>query len=1106
MRRWLVGAAAVALTIAAPAVCTAQQNSFPTEDPSAPLSSQSMQDWLDSMRRTLEQNPEYLLNEAQEIRKDLLVKTGADRAWYARRLAEVYEAVERDNDAAESWKRSVSEFAAMPGSQPEEAYSRGALGVVLLRSREPGGPESLEAALGLATAEEKRPGAAHTTLVAVSSALQSLDLGWARRFQEAARDKAARFAPWSADLLSDTETLASMDLTANRFSAATAEFEQARAIAQRLRQVLSELSKDDQAKLDRATAARDGALMQELNAQLMQRRTRIYRFTDADIADLLGIAAIARLSGDYARALDANTQAGEIAKDLPPESPSHVNVLLQRAHILIDRGSFRDASMAVREAMERVGSANDNPPALINALSIAGRLELERGDLNRAIQYLRVAEDDMMVVQVDPRVMDLNDEYIARWAYQSGSLQDARQRLDRLQRRYEQWSIPLDAARIRMLRATLDPEWTKERREQELQAVQKIVAEIAPRSILMASIEDELGGQRFDQAEGERHFRSALGILLQAAPRSRPVIYLLRNLGMLAQSAEDRERLLRESWDLVRSRSQEYAGEGALQMYALELQGAGVELAAALTHAGKIDEAFTVIERSRANGLQRQLADKRNLGDLWKAHQFILSQLQLKAAGYQSANTAYNALGFSFKKLEDRKASSNQIEEARLALDRARDTANVARGEYVTYLEGSDAFWQSLEADTAPPPSGPVGWRDQLGPGTLLVMFSIGRGWLLVAAADRERGVEIRSISLSDPALSESCDSSGGSNQPNDLFAAIDCLTRLAGRAPTAADGAADIARFATASRALFSALFPEPIRERVLSARRLIVSPDGVLWNVPFAALVTNAADAPLYLGTQIALSYTTSLEAWTASHVQDSGAAAGAPSALVVEGASGTLAGTAAEARQVSCVYKSTLLSNDDATEPKVRKLIESADLVHIATHGKADPMYPMQSALRLAATPNAGNPNAGAETPGPSTRDVDRTGDDGQLQAWEVFSQLRLRAELVVLSACETGEGTIVSGDGVIGLPRAFQYAGARSVVASLWKVPDRATAVLMTRFYQAVGQGAAKDAALREAMREVQSASDFAHPYNWAAFDLYGNPENGGLRATASCPSQ
>jgi CHAT domain-containing protein len=106
------------------------------------------------------------------------------------------------------------------------------------------------------------------------------------------------------------------------------------------------------------------------------------------------------------------------------------------------------------------------------------------------------------------------------------------------------------------------------------------------------------------------------------------------------------------------------------------------------------------------------------------------------------------------------------------------------------------------------------------------------------------------------------------------------------------------------------------------------------------------------------------------------------------------------------------------------------------------------------------------------------------------YEIFN-LKLNADLVVLSACETGLGKEVKGEGLIGLTRAFLYAGTPSVVVSLWQVQDRSTAELMVRFYRHLKNGQpSKAEALRQAQLELIRHGTFAHPYYWAPFVLVG----------------
>src|SRR5205085_3080196 len=143
-----------------------------------------------------------------------------------------------------------------------------------------------------------------------------------------------------------------------------------------------------------------------------------------------------------------------------------------------------------------------------------------------------------------------------------------------------------------------------------------------------------------------------------------------------------------------------------------------------------------------------------------------------------------------------------------------------------------------------------------------------------------------------------------------------------------------------------------------------------------------------------------------------------------------------------------------------------------VHFATHGYLDTSRAGLSAIVLSLIDEQGKPQ------------------DGFLRTHDIYN-LKLPAELVVLSACETGLGKDVKGEGLEGLMRAFMYAGARRVIVSLWNVNDKATAELMQRLYaEMLRRGKTPAAALRAAQIEMLRSAQWQSPYYWAAFVMQG----------------
>ena len=344
---------------------------------------------------------------------------------------------------------------------------------------------------------------------------------------------------------------------------------------------------------------------------------------------------------------------------------------------------------------------------------------------------------------------------------------------------------------------------------------------------------------------------------------------------------------------------------------------------------------------------------------------------------------------------------------------------------------------------------------------------------------------------------------------------------------------AEDAAAFVTASSALYTAAV-EPAAS-VLGEKRLLIVPDGALNYVPFEALVKSPASADYaslpYLIKSNEIIYAPSASVVGAIRQQNKSSAgsamliladpvfnsndtrakgAGSPanagetrglgiqSAIIdVTGqdASATagsakmqglplarLAGTRTEAEQIVKLAKTSGTQADlwldlDASEDNIdARDISKYRVVHIATHGLLNAERPQFTGLVLSLVGNKK--------------------EDGFLRTDEVFN-LRLGSPLVMLSACETGLGKEKRGEGVMGLTRAFMYAGAPTVGVSLWSVADKSTAELMTDFYKrllgssASATGAPASSAMRDAQLAMIAGKKYSAPFYWAPFVLVGD---------------
>jgi CHAT domain-containing protein len=261
------------------------------------------------------------------------------------------------------------------------------------------------------------------------------------------------------------------------------------------------------------------------------------------------------------------------------------------------------------------------------------------------------------------------------------------------------------------------------------------------------------------------------------------------------------------------------------------------------------------------------------------------------------------------------------------------------------------------------------------------------------------------------------------------------------------------------------------PIRSILAGKTELTIVPDGVLWDLPFQAL---RSDAGRWLIEDFAVSYAPSL---TVLRETMKIRRSTAPPTLMAFGdpAFGTgaepLPETRIQVEKLGKVYgaSSRVYVGAEATESRWKAEASRHDILHLASHGVVENRSPLYSYVALASSRS----------------------DDGLLEAWEIMA-LPLKAGLVVLSACETARGGVSAGEGVIGLMWAVFLAGSPATLVSQWKVDSTGSTALMLRAWNGGRTGVSKTRALQSASLQLLRMRDFAHPFYWAGYILAGDP--------------
>lgn len=825
---------------------------------------------------------------------------------------------------------------------------------------------------------------------------------------------------------------------------------------------------------------------------------------------LNNLGALARRRGDLAAAEEYLTKGEELQRRIAPDSGDHALFFQNLGNLARSRGDLERAAGLYRHALaifERTAPGGDGVTAGLNNVAI---IALQRGDLAAADDLLR------RCLALQERTA-FNELSVSETLVMLGNVAARRGDLDTAELHYRRamaiqeklspggGSYYLGNLGI-LLAQRGDFATARTYLRRSLAASEKST----PESLQVVGLEQlgrlELMDSGGDLATAESLLRRALAILEKKAPESLDASDVLRDLGEVAARRGRLPEALafhRQALDLQRKLAPGTTGE-AEALYFL----GRAERRAGQSKEGtrELCDAIDVLDRQRARigGTEEaRTSFESTLGDYYHACLEGLIELGRPAEAFHAlergrARSFLDLLSERDLRLSDLPpelaaerrhvdAEYDRFQSQLARLSSGQDDAEIERltGKLRDLRTHQEEITVRLRRESPraaalqdPQPLDLAGARRALDPGTVLLGYAVGpeRTWLFVVqAADAPGpGLSVFRIDTGEKTLRKEVES-----------------FRLLLRRP-----GSDRAALQARARHLYR-LLVRPAETRIAGAQRILVSPDGPLHTVPFAALLRGNRYLVQWKPIHSTLSATVYAELKGSrparrdlreERVDAFGnplyprpAAGGSPDPVTREvlqrgWALTPLPSSRKEVEAIAALYpQSHTYLGQDATEERAKSLGTDSGLIHFACHGLLDERLPLNSALALTMPEN---PVEGQ--------------DNGLLQAWEIFESMRLDADLVTLSACDTALGKEEGGEGLVGLTRAFQYAGARSVLASLWGVADYSTARFMKRFYGYLHDGKSKDEALRAAqIDQIREKGGSSHPFFWAAFELNGD---------------
>ncbi len=791
----------------------------------------------------------------------------------------------------------------------------------------------------------------------------------------------------------------------------------------------------------------------------------------SEAAALNNLAVIAGRRGNLAQAESYAARAVEIREKLTPAGEAIIPSLLSYGNVVYARGDFARAETAFLRAKKILEKVQPESMPLAKTLHNLGELAYQRGDHDGAENLFR--REIALFEKVDPSGNLMLDSLaglgeVALRRHQVDKAEESWQRALAISERLGPEG-PKTAWCLRGLSAAARLKGQPAEAEKLLRRALAIWQKINPEAVDAATLHLALGVLLLEQDDpktAETHLRTAIQIQEKNhSPLPEGYHALARLQARNGRTKEAAATYLVAANALEAQRTRLGGAQESQWLYGSSLGDLYFEAAGNSIALARPQEAWKLIERGRAQGFQELLA-QRDLRFPKEVPTDLYAERHRLAAEYDRAQKA----------LADWEPEQGS-EKLEALQGRLRDL-RLEQAKVQERIQRSSPRLGSALANPTPIDLATV--RSTLDPGTVLLTYAVGesRSFLFVIQAEGTPGPGLFFYPI--PVGREG------------LAKEVEAFRNLLAQPDTL------LPALKQRARDLYD-LLVRPARPVIAKADRWVISPDGPLHSLPFAALVSGnhylVESKPIHLIASVAVykelkekrpKPSTATVALLAvgdprypNGLEKQDETSGDPqvqTALRRGLRLGPLPDTRREVQAISSLFPGTqILLGPDATEEAIKSLAPQARRLHFACHGLLDERFPLNSALALSI---------------PQKPEEGR--DNGLLQAWEIFEELRLDADLVTLSACDSGLGKEIGGEGLVGLARAFHFAGARSVLASLWSVSDASTADLMKRFYGYLRAGKPKDEALRAAqVDQIRGKSGSSHPFYWAAFQITGD---------------